>query len=122
MACVRDLLIELFRMKCAAVGIRHFCAVADEYRLHRSAWFGELVPEKVLASYNPIWEDRGGVRVHSMHYRLETSSARRETSAIPAKKRKMYKSRYQLLDTLADQMRVRLIQMQARDQPALLAS
>jgi uncharacterized protein VirK/YbjX len=100
----RDLLIEIFRMLCASLGVRHIFAVADEYRHHRSPYFGDAPAKRSLLNYNDIWEDRGGVRIDPKYYRLGIAGVQRDISAISAKKRGMYRRRYDMLNGLKEKM------------------
>src|SRR5262249_2572299 len=70
----RDLLIELFRMFCATLGIRYIFAVADAYRQHRSSYYGEESKKKLNVNYDEIWEDRGGIRTDRMFFQLHVDS------------------------------------------------
>lgn len=101
----RDLLIELFRVICELLGVTAIFAVADEYRQNRSSYFGRSAKTKILpTNYNEIWQDRGGSRVHPTFYRLPLQRARRNLEEIPAKKRGMYRRRYELLTSLTVQL------------------
>ena len=99
----RDLLIEVFRMLCGMLGVSDIFAVSDAYRNHRSRYFGKA-PKKFSVNYDEVWEDRGGVRVHPMFYRLDVDGQQRDIGTIPAKKRSMYRRRYDLLSLLKQQM------------------
>ena len=100
----RDLLIEVFRMFCALLGVRDIFAVTDEYRHHRSSYFGKAPPKKSSVNYNDVWEDRGGVRIDPMFYKLSMDGLQREIHEVPAKKRSMYRRRYDMLELLRRQM------------------
>jgi len=103
----RDLLIELFRIVCEQLGVTEIFAVADEYRQNRSSYFGRSAKTKALpTNYNEIWEDRGGSRVDPTFYRLPLQSSRRNLEEIPAKKRGMYRRRYELLNALTAQLQM----------------
>ena len=101
----RDLLLELFRMLCALLGIEQIHGIADEYRQNRSRYFGRSARTKILpTNYNDIWEDRSGSRIDPTFYRLPVQSQQRELEDIPAKKRGMYRRRYALLSSLKAQL------------------
>src|SRR5262249_52191400 len=108
----RDLLIEIFRLFGQAIGLARILAVSDENRQHRSSYYGERASKKFNVDYNEIWEDRGGIRIDPMCYRLDVQSSERELDAIPAKKRAMYRRRYAMLRALGQQMQ--------RNWPALM--
>lgn len=101
----RDLLIEIFRMLCATLGVSHIFAVSDEYRHHRGHYFGQAAKKKFFANYNEIWADRGGVALNPMFYRLDVDAKQRDVATLPAKKRGLYRRRYDLLKALKQQVR-----------------
>jgi uncharacterized protein VirK/YbjX len=101
----RDLLIELFRMFCEAFGISKIFAVSDEHRHHRHPYFGK-VPKDFSNNYNDIWAERGGLRVDPKFFELPTKSNQKDLETIPAKKRGMYRRRYEMLHALKAQMSV----------------
>jgi uncharacterized protein VirK/YbjX len=119
----RDLLLELFRMLCAPLGVEQIRGVADEYRQNRSRYFGKSAKTKILpTNYNDIWEDRGGSRIAPTFYQLPAQSQQRELEEIPAKKRGMYRRRYALLSSLKAQLQAnfeRLLAEQHRDRVPL---
>lgn len=101
----RDLIIELFRMFCIMLGVREIFAVSDAYRHHRSPYFGKSTEKKSAVDYDEVWEDRGGVRVDDMTYRLGRDSQHKDLADVPTKKRAMYRRRYQMLEVLNRDMR-----------------
>jgi uncharacterized protein len=104
----RDLLFEIFRMFCSELGVSQILAVSDEYRHHRyQNYFGQARRETFSSNYDKIWTDRGGVRSNPMFFQLEVGETRRDLSEVPAKKRSMYRRRYEMLSRIASQMRAR---------------
>jgi uncharacterized protein VirK/YbjX len=99
----RDLLIEVFRMLCGVLGVIDIFAVSDAYRIQRSHYFGKA-PKNFFVNYDEIWAHRGGVRVHPMFFRLDVGARQRDLGTIPAKKRGMYRRRYDMLSLLKQQM------------------
>jgi uncharacterized protein VirK/YbjX len=104
----RDLLIEILRMFCADLSVTEIFAVSDEYRHHRSGYFKKSADAEFSSNYNEIWEDRGGVRVDAMCYRLAVEHEERDLSTIPSKKRGLYRRRYEMLNSIRHQMHCRL--------------
>jgi uncharacterized protein VirK/YbjX len=102
----RDLLIEVFRLFCGTAGIARIFAVADEHRQHRSRYYGKASKKKLNVNYDEIWQDRGGKRVDPTFYQLNVNTSERHLERVPAKKRNMYRRRYEMLRTLKQQMRV----------------
>jgi uncharacterized protein len=99
----RDLLFEIFRMFCAEIGVQTMQAVSEDFRHHKDKrYFGDRT--KVSASYDEIWADRGGVRADATFYELKVYEPEKDLSTIPAKKRGMYRRRFELLRSLREQM------------------
>jgi len=96
----RDLLIELFRMLCRAVGVAEIYAVSDAARHHRSPYFGKDTGRPLPLDYDAIWEERGGERIDRDFFSLPIARQSRDPADIPARKRAMYRKRYELLDRL----------------------
>ena len=96
----RDLLIELFRLVCAQLGVTEIHAVADKGRQNRHPYFGKDVMRELPLDYNAIWQDRGGTPLDAWFYRLPLTGERRGDAEIPAKKRSMYRQRYAMLDAI----------------------
>jgi uncharacterized protein len=105
----RDLLFEIFCMLCAEVGIRGALAVSDEARHHKHPYFkGRDAEKKSTANYNEVWEERGASRLDESFYSLDLSQRRRDLDSIPAKKRGMYRRRYEMLDGIRDDLTEKL--------------
>lgn len=101
----RDLLIELFRMFCSVIGVERILAIKDAQRQHRSSYYGESGKSKLSVDYDEIWRDRGGSPVDEISYELDVCMKERELESIPAKKRSMYRRRYEMLRSLSEQMK-----------------
>jgi uncharacterized protein VirK/YbjX len=100
----RDLLIEIFCIFCLAIGIRHVFSVAEEYRRLPYRLFLKNTHRVMSTDYNTIWEDRGGVRVNRISYRLDVERRRRSDKTITSKKRRMYLRRYEMLGNIEAQI------------------
>nr|WP_250890015.1 DUF535 family protein [Sphingobium nicotianae] len=96
----RDLMIELHRMMCRALGVSDIQAVADEARFHRDGYYRHSGYGVTSFNYDEAWADRGGVRLDRNWYRMPVDPVRRDAETIPARKRSLYRQRYALLDAL----------------------
>jgi uncharacterized protein len=105
----RDLVIEVFRMFCAELCVAEIFAVSDECRHHRAGYFGNSADTKVSSNYNEIWEDRGGRRIDLTCYSLDVHHQERDISSIPSKKRSLYRRRYEVLQSIRQQMHLNLV-------------
>jgi uncharacterized protein VirK/YbjX len=99
----RDLLIETLRMLCVELGVSKIFATTDGNRVHRHRYFGSGWQHKISANYDEIWADRGGVRVNSLYYELDVVAPAKDVNTIPAKKRGMYRHRFEMLGRLKSQ-------------------
>jgi uncharacterized protein len=100
----RDLIIELFRLVCAQLGVTEIHAIADKGRQNRHPYFGKDVMRDLPLNYDAIWKDRGGRPVDEWFFTLPLTSERRADADIPAKKRSMYRQRYAMLDAIEARM------------------
>lgn len=96
----RDLMVELFRLFCAANGVMRILAVSNSGRIHQ----GDMFKTKHYASldYDEAWLDRGGTPIDANFFDLPLRREIREE--VPQKKRTMYRKRYELLDGLEERM------------------
>lgn len=92
----RDLLIEIFRIFCEAFGVEKIFAVSDEHRHHRHPYFGNT-KKSFSNNYNEIWVERGGLRIDPKFFELPMEQGQKDIETIPAKKRGMYRRRYEML-------------------------
>jgi uncharacterized protein len=115
----RDLLIEIFRLFCAELGVTEIYAVSDEYRHHRDhRYFGKLAAKKFSTNYNEVWVDRGAVRVDPMFYQLAVTEPERDLADIPSKKRGMYRRRFEMLRNIKSQMHDRFSYLERLQSPS----
>jgi uncharacterized protein len=101
----RDLVLLATLSLAEAMGIKRVYAISDFYRHHRHvrlfARYDKNVP---TADYDEIWRDRGGVETVDGFFAIETAFAPRPLESIPAKKRAMYRRRYEMLAALREQV------------------
>ena len=94
----RDFLLEALRLFAVKIGVQRIYAVADEHKISRHKYFAGK--ETGGFSYDDAWLDRGGSRVAPTHFELPRAGSRRPIEEIPAKKRSMYRRRYEMLDAI----------------------
>jgi uncharacterized protein VirK/YbjX len=97
----RDLLFELFCALCRALGVTQIKGVTDERHSLTSAYARRNSPVSAEAPrlrYNEAWRERGGAQISAAFFELPVAAQRRDSSEIPGKKRKLYASRYLLLN------------------------
>jgi uncharacterized protein len=116
----RDLLIELFRLVGAQLGVTEILAIADKGRQNRHPYFGKDVMRTLPLDYDAIWQDRGGAPASEWFYRLPLTGDRRSDADIPAKKRSMYRQRYAVLDAIEAALKVAWVTMTPVTRPDAL--
>ena len=94
----RDLLIENLRLFAKSIGATQIICVGEERRHHRHHFFGGKA--KMGSAYDPIWEDRGGVRMADGDFDLPLTRPAKPLESVPAKKRSLYRKRYEFLEQI----------------------
>lgn len=95
----RDFMLEMLRLFARSIRVEHLYAVSDDHKISTHAFFRK---QGVGASYDQVWEERGGIKVADTHYELPLDGNRRELGEVAAKKRSMYRQRYEMLDEIRD--------------------
>jgi uncharacterized protein VirK/YbjX len=113
----RDFMLEMLRLFALSIGVRHIYAVADEYKISRHPYFGKKGTLGLF--YDDVWLERGGSRVANTHFELPLTGTRRDLNEVAAKKRAMYRRRYEMFDELAASLPHDLAQAERRRFDAL---
>jgi uncharacterized protein VirK/YbjX len=108
----RDLMLELLRLFAINIGVRHIYAVADDHKISRHPYFKKK--GTIGLFYDEVWLERGGTRVAETHFELPLTSTRRDLNDVAAKKRSMYRRRYEMLDQIAAAMPTDLARAERR--------
>lgn len=110
----RDLVLLATLFLAEAMGIERVHAISDFYRHHRHARIFARYDKNIpTADYDEIWRDRGGVETVDGFFAIETAFNPRPLDSIPAKKRAMYRRRYDMLT----QLRQRIQAVAAANRP-----
>ncbi|MEJ2618938.1 MAG: DUF535 family protein [Candidatus Thiodiazotropha sp.] len=97
----RDLMVELFQMFCKVGGIDKILAVKDAERQHNHYFYMfKNKSELVSLDYDQVWNERGGHCWNDEYYELPIEPVKKSINRVIAKKRSMYRNRYQLLDSI----------------------
>jgi uncharacterized protein VirK/YbjX len=94
----RDFMLEMLRLFAVNIGVRHIYAVADAHKISRHKYFEEKGAPGLF--YDDVWQERSGERVAETHFELPLGGSRRPLDEIAAKKRSMYRRRYEMLDQI----------------------
>jgi uncharacterized protein len=108
----RDFILEMLRLFALQIGVRQIHAVADDRKISRHAYFGTKPVPGLY--YDDVWRERGGERAAETHFRLPLEGSRRPLEEVAAKKRSMYRRRYEMLDQIESLLPTDLGQAQRR--------
>lgn len=108
----RDFVLEMLRLFALKIGVERFYAVADDHKIARHAYFAKKDSPGIC--YDEVWLERGGRRVSPTHFELPLEGTRRNLDEVPAKKRGMYRRRYEMFDHLAASLPHDLAQAERR--------
>jgi uncharacterized protein len=101
----RDLVLLGTLFVAETMGIERVYAISDYYRHHRHARLFARLDKKIpTADYDEIWRDRGGIETVDGFFAIETAFNPRPLDSIPAKKRAMYRRRYEMLTSLRERL------------------
>jgi uncharacterized protein VirK/YbjX len=92
----RDLMLNIAKMVAHSMGCTAVLAIADD--CHQSLGRGNEFAR--AAKYDEVWTENGGTRTEAGFFAMTTQVPRRADADIPARKRAVYRRRYELLDSL----------------------
>lgn len=96
----RDFLLVALKILCHAIDIKKIMAIADGNRQHRNPYFKQDKAEKLGGNYDEIWSEHDGVLNDSGFFEFSSKLEFRSPEEIPARKRGMYRRRYDFLKNL----------------------
>lgn len=95
----RSFLIEVIKYIAVNIGVARIYAVGDEYRHHRHPYFGAEKVQELAANYDVIWLEHGATpSEREDFFEIPMAPSAKPLESIAAKKRAMYRRRYELLD------------------------
>lgn len=96
----RSYLIEVMKYIAVNIGVGKLYAVGDEYRHHRHGYFGTEKTQELAANYDVIWLEHGATPSgREDFFEIPLTPSIKPLETIAAKKRAMYRRRYELLDS-----------------------
>lgn len=96
----RSLLIEVLKHLALSLGVNRLYAVNDEFRHHRHPYFGAHKAQELAANYDLIWLEHGATPSdREDFFEIPTAASIKPLETIAAKKRAMYRRRYELLES-----------------------
>jgi hypothetical protein len=100
----KRLLVEAVMTLGTAFPVEQILAVSNATHIYRSWRYRKKKEGKLLADYDSFWRSLGGERQESGHFALPLTMPRKPMEEIASKKRAEYRRRYELLDSLIQQM------------------
>ena len=96
----RDFLLDSLKLLCKSFGIDLVLAIADGNRQHRSSYFRQDKAEKLGGNYDEVWSEHDGILNTAGFFEISTDLGFRLAADIPARKRGLYRRRYEFLTQL----------------------
>jgi uncharacterized protein VirK/YbjX len=84
--------------------VEQILAVSNATHIYRSWRYRKKKEGKLLADYDSFWRSMSGEPLASGHFQLPLEMARKPMEEIASKKRSEYRRRYELLDSLIEQI------------------
>ncbi|MEH5012570.1 VirK/YbjX family protein [Phytobacter diazotrophicus] len=101
----KRLLLEACTELGSYLDVEQIIAVSNETHIYQSWRYRKKKQDKLHADYDSFWESLSGERTAEGTFRLPMMIARKTMEEIASKKRAEYRRRYDLLDSLQNQMR-----------------
>ncbi|ELN2574528.1 TPA: DUF535 domain-containing protein [Enterobacter kobei] len=100
----KRLLVETAMTLGAAFPVEQIVAVSNDTHIYRSWRYRKKKEGKLLADYDSFWLSLGGEKQDSGNFMLPLVMPRKPMEEIASKKRSEYRRRYELLDSLIQQV------------------
>ena len=100
----KRLLVETAMTLGAAFPVEQIVAVSNDPHIYRSWRYRKKKEGKLLADYDSFWLSLGGEKQDSGNFMLPLVMPRKPMEEIASKKRSEYRRRYELLDSLIQQV------------------
>jgi uncharacterized protein VirK/YbjX len=101
-----DLLLEIFRMICVAIGVDAIFGVSNSNRHHLAPYFRQRADfvDPVTFDYDNFWNERGGTLSEGGFFALAAQSRPRPFEDIPERKRATYRRRREMILAIRDRI------------------
>lgn len=101
----KRLLVEAAMTLGAAFPVEQIVAVSNDTHIYRSWRYRKKKEGKLLADYDSFWISIGGEKLDNGNFMLPLVMPRKPMEEIASKKRSEYRRRYELLDSLIQQVK-----------------
>lgn len=92
----RDLIVQILKMFAQNLGCNEVWGISDE--CHQSVGRGN--ESNKASKYNEIWMENGGIQNAEGFFAMSSAVHKRAEEDIPARKRALYRRRYEFMDAL----------------------
>ncbi|WP_369788802.1 VirK/YbjX family protein [Rouxiella sp. WC2420] len=106
----KRLLMEFIWLLAARTSIRMIRGVSNDGHVFRALRYRLNKGRHFHASYDEFWESLGGIKENKQLWKLPVMAERKLLENIPSKKRAEYRRRFELMDSMAEQMNMPLPQ------------
>lgn len=100
----KRLLMEFVWQLAARTAIDSICGVSNNGHVFQALRYRYSKGRQFHASYDEFWESQGGIRESKRFWQLPAMPERKLLENIPSKKRAEYRRRFELLDSIAEQI------------------
>lgn len=101
----RDFLLSALKMLVSSLGVELIWGVCTENQQHRGKYFAGAHDEKLVADYNEVWVEHGGVLLGNGFFELQPRLVFKDIADIPTRKRATYRRRYAMLEKLSSDVK-----------------
>jgi len=105
----RDFLMTALKFLASALQINVIWGVCTENQQHRAQYFGGTHDEKLVANYDEVWLEHGGIAMGNGFFSLSSKVQFKDMADIPTRKRANYRRRYNMLERLAEEINLRKV-------------
>jgi uncharacterized protein len=101
----RDFLVTALRQLCEALHVAKLYAVSNDSRHHHHPYFGGAKKATHFLNYDEVWSENGGTKLDNGFFEIPVAVHYRDLKEISSHKRAAYRRRYQMLDTVAQDIK-----------------
>jgi uncharacterized protein VirK/YbjX len=103
----RDFILEVLRIIARVENVQTIKGTPDQFRYNRHEYFSKIDRLDLFFDYDDVWKERGGFLNDDGMYEIPLTTDR-AIERIAAKKRSLYRRRYEMLDQLEDRIALNL--------------
>ena len=97
----RDFLLTALKMLLSSIEVGVIWGVCTDNQQHWGNYFAGAHDEKLVANYDEVWLEHGGIALGKGFFELQTKVQFKEMVDIPSRKRASYRRRFAMLEKLS---------------------